>query len=118
MTIDRTDTSEGLVAFVRRNQLSVFVILAYALSWWAWIWYRLDPGNVDAPILPIGPLLATLIVLAIIGGWPAIKALFAKIVHWRVGWPVVCGGSFVARGAYAFGCWHKLDDGRAAGCRV
>jgi uncharacterized protein len=86
MTIDRTDISEGFVAFVRRNQLTVFVILAYALSWWAWIWYRLDPGNVDAPILPIGPLLATLIVLAIIGGWPAIKALFAKIVHWRVGW--------------------------------
>ena len=81
-----TESSNGLIRFVRQNQLVVFVVLAYALSWWAWIWYRLDPGNVDAPILPIGPLLAALIVLAMIGGWPAIKGLLCKIVHWRVGW--------------------------------
>jgi membrane protease YdiL (CAAX protease family) len=73
-------------AFVRRNQLAVFVALAYLLSWWPWVWYQLDPGNVDAPILPIGPLLATLIVLPIIGGWVAVKELFSKITHWRVGW--------------------------------
>jgi hypothetical protein len=50
-----TEGSNGLIQFVRRNQFAVFVILADALSWWAWIWYRLDSGNVDAPILPIGP---------------------------------------------------------------
>ena len=63
----------GLVAFIRRNQVAAFVILAYALSWWAWVWYRLDPENVGAPILPMGPLLAALILLPIIGGWPALK---------------------------------------------
>ena len=73
-------------SLIKRNQLVAFVILAYALSWWAWVWYRLDPGNVDAPILPVGPLLAALIVLGIVGGWPAIKQLLGKIVHWRVGW--------------------------------
>lgn len=76
----------SFVSLIKRNQLAAFVILAYALSWWAWVWYRLDPGNVDAPILPIGPLLAALIVLAIIGGWPAIRELLSRIVHWRVGW--------------------------------
>jgi membrane protease YdiL (CAAX protease family) len=80
------ESSNGLVRCVRRNQLLVFVVLAYALSWWAWIWYRLDPVTVDAPILPIGPLLAALIVLAVVGGWTAIKDSLRKIVHWRVGW--------------------------------
>lgn len=81
-----TESANGLIRFVRRNQLAVFVGLAYALSWWAWIWYRLDPGNVDAPILPIGPLLAALITLAMVGGWPAIRDMLRKLVHWRVGW--------------------------------
>jgi uncharacterized protein len=78
--------SHPILTFIRNHQLAAFVFLAYALSWWAWVWYRLDPENVDAPILPIGPLLAVLIVLSMVGGWPAIKALFGKIAHWRVGW--------------------------------
>ena len=76
----------GPVAFVRRHQLTVFVALAYALSWWAWIWYRLDSENVGAPILPTGPLLAALIVLFLVGGWPEVRGLLRSIVHWRVGW--------------------------------
>jgi membrane protease YdiL (CAAX protease family) len=86
MTLAPATSTGKIVTFVRRNQVAVFVALAYALSWWAWVWYRLDPGNVDAPILPIGPLLAALIVLALIGGWAAVKELLAKIVLWRVGW--------------------------------
>jgi membrane protease YdiL (CAAX protease family) len=76
----------GLVGLIRRQQVVAFVILAYALSWWAWVWYRLDPENVGAPILPMGPLLAALILLPLIGGWPALKELFRRIVLWRVGW--------------------------------
>jgi membrane protease YdiL (CAAX protease family) len=86
MATETTAERGGFRETVRRNQLIVFVALSYALSWWAWIWFHLDPGNVDAPILPIGPLLAALIVLFIIGGFPAIGALLRKIVHWRVGW--------------------------------
>ena len=76
----------GPAAFVRRHQLAAFVVLAYALSWWAWIWYRLDSENVGAPILPMGPLLAALIVLFLVGGWPEVKDLLQSIVRWRVGW--------------------------------
>lgn len=35
-----------LTAFARRHQLSMFFVLAYALSWWAWVWYRLDPTQI------------------------------------------------------------------------
>jgi membrane protease YdiL (CAAX protease family) len=76
----------GLVGLIRRQQVVAFVILAYALSWWAWVWYHLDPENVGAPVLPMGPLLAALILLPIIGGWPALKDLFRRIALWRVGW--------------------------------
>jgi uncharacterized protein len=73
-------------AIIRNNQLTVFVILAYALSWWPWVWYQYDPVAADAPILPFGPFLAALAVLAIAGGWRAVREWLAKIVHWRVGW--------------------------------
>jgi CAAX protease family protein len=86
MATGATGSQGGFVGFIRRNQIPAFVILAYALSWWAWVWYRLDPENVGAPILPMGPLLAALILLPIIGGWPALKELFRRIVLWRVGW--------------------------------
>jgi uncharacterized protein len=76
----------SLATAVSRHKLVVFVALAYLLSWWPWPWYHLSPGEVDAPILPVGPLIAALIVVGIAGGWPAIVNLFRKITHWRVGW--------------------------------
>lgn len=74
----------NLLGLARRHQLTSFFVLAYAFSWWAWIWYQLDPEHVDAPILPLGPLLAALVMLALVGGRPAIRQWLAKIVHWRV----------------------------------
>ncbi len=73
------------IGWAKRHQILGFFVLAYALSWWAWIWYRLDPVAADSPILPIGPLLAAIVMLALTGGWPALRAWLAKIVHWRVG---------------------------------
>lgn len=80
----RPGRESTLTSFARRHQLALFFVLAYALSWWAWVWYQLDPGNVDAPILPVGPLLAALVVLMLVGGRPAIREWFGKILHWRV----------------------------------
>lgn len=72
-----------LITFARRHQLVLFFLLAYGFSWWAWVWYRLDPATADAPILPVGPFLAALVMLALIGGLPAVREWLAKIVHWR-----------------------------------
>lgn len=86
MTVEPIAPSHGVLAFLRRHQLVAFVALAYALSWWPWLWYRVDPVAADAPILPFGPFLAAIIMLAIVGGWPAVRAWLGRIVHWRVGW--------------------------------
>jgi hypothetical protein len=85
MTTD-TARSPGFVALLRRHPVVAFVLLAYALSWWAWFWYRADPENVGAPILPIGPLIATALLLPLIGGWAGVKELVGRILLWRVGW--------------------------------
>jgi membrane protease YdiL (CAAX protease family) len=75
---------------IKRHPLTLFFALAYALSWWPWIWTALDPAA-PSTILPPGPLLAALIVLAITGGWRAIWQFLKRIVQWRVGlrWYVV-----------------------------
>ena len=70
---------------VKRHPIVSFTLLAYALSWWPWVWYRLDPATVDAPILPFGPFIAAFILLMLVGRWPATRAWLAGIVHWRVG---------------------------------
>jgi len=70
---------------MKRHPILVFALLAYALSWWPWVWYRLDPATVDAPILPFGPFIAAFILLMLVGRWPATRAWLAGIVHWRVG---------------------------------
>ena len=82
----REQDPSRFVALLRRHPVVAFVILAYALSWWAWFWYRADPENVGAPILPIGPLIATVLLLPLIGGWDGVKDLVRRILLWRVGW--------------------------------
>jgi membrane protease YdiL (CAAX protease family) len=71
-------------SWARGRQLLFFFIMAYALSWWPWIWFQFDPVTVDAPIFPWGPFIAALAMLATIGGWPAVRTWFGKIIHWRV----------------------------------
>ena len=80
----RPGPTAAVSAFARRHPLTLFFGLAAAFTWWAWVWYRLDPGNVDAPMFPPGPFLAALVMLALVGGRPAIRAWLGKIVHWRV----------------------------------
>jgi uncharacterized protein len=83
-TAPRRESATALTAIARRHQLVAFFVLACAFSWWAWVWYRFDPVAADAPILAFGPFLAALVMLALVGGRPALRAWFAKIVHWRV----------------------------------
>jgi CAAX protease family protein len=76
-------------ALVSRHRLATFFILAYALSWWAWILYAL--GAFPNPIASFGPFLAAIVVLALTEGKAGLLGLFRRMVRWRVspGWYVV-----------------------------
>jgi CAAX protease family protein len=78
-----------ILALVRRHPLVTFFVLAYALSWWAWILYALD--LFPNPIASFGPFLAALVVLALTEGKAGIGRLFRRMIRWRVapGWYAV-----------------------------
>jgi membrane protease YdiL (CAAX protease family) len=90
-------------AFVKRHRLTTFFILAYALSWWAWIPYAL--GAFPTPIASFGPFLAAVVVLAVTEGKAGLLGLLRRMARWRVapGWyavalllPVVLAASATA----------------------
>jgi len=75
-------------ALIKRYPLATFYVLAYVLSWWGWVVGTLAPASqpyVPYPIFAAGPLLAALIVLAIIGR-AGLRAWGASFLRWRVGW--------------------------------
>lgn len=72
-----------LSSVVKRYPIVTFFVLAFALSWWAWILYAF--GLSPMPILSCGPFLAALVVLAVTRGKAGVKDLFSRMVRWRVG---------------------------------
>jgi membrane protease YdiL (CAAX protease family) len=72
----------SLRQFIRRHQVGVFLILALALSWLAFIPYAMAEDGI--PWFTFGPAIAAALVAGLVGGWTALKALFALVVRWRV----------------------------------
>lgn len=64
----------------KRHSLLLFFVLAYALSWSASL---IEPHG----IFPFGPLVAALMMLALVSGKAGLKTFLGRIVHWRVGFP-------------------------------
>lgn len=72
--------------WVKQHSFAIFLVLTFALSWWP------SPFNIeDLPILPLGPMLAALIVVPLADGWTGLKNLFRTSFRWRIGlrWYVV-----------------------------
>lgn len=89
--------------FVKRHPLVSFFILAYAFSWWPWLLSAAN--NPFFPLFPLGPMVAALILTAVINGRAGLKALLARVVQWRVNlrWYGVVLFLPVALGLSAFG---------------
>jgi membrane protease YdiL (CAAX protease family) len=68
---------KGLSASIKRHPLTAFFVLAFALTWWT-----VPLGT----FMAAGPLLAALIVVAVVDGRHGLQQLWSSMVRWRVGW--------------------------------
>jgi uncharacterized protein len=71
-----------LSSVVKRHSIITFFVLAYALSWWAWVLYALE--LFPNPIASFGPFLAALVVLMLARGKTGVVGLLRRMVRWRV----------------------------------
>lgn len=90
--------SSSLSDVIRRRPLPTFFILAYALSWCAVPW-------AGPKLLPWGPALAAVIVLALTDGKTGLKDLVSHMGRWRVGftWHAVALSIPISYGLSAVG---------------
>jgi len=70
-------TRSGIFAPIRRHPLLAFFLLAFAITW--------------APIplgvfMAAGPLVAALLVTAVVDGRRGLRELWSRMIRWRVGW--------------------------------
>lgn len=68
-----------IYSFIKYHSIPTFVVITYLLSWWS-------APFADGRIIPYGPALAALIVLAITMGRQGLGDWWRRITHWRVAW--------------------------------
>ncbi len=68
-----------ILSFIKRHPIVTFVTLTYLLSWWS-------APFANGQIMPQGPALAAVIVLAITSGRSGLRTLWHRIIHRRVAW--------------------------------
>ncbi len=69
--------------WLKRHDIVVFLILAFALSWFIWPLVLLNPESVA--MIPYGPFVAVFVVLALTRGWGGVRDLLLSMARWRVG---------------------------------
>lgn len=72
-------------AWLQRHRLSAFVVLAFTISWASWPLYAVGLMP-RMEFLPIGPLVAAVIVIALAEGGPGFRVWGRRLIRWRVGW--------------------------------
>ena len=70
-------------AFLQRHRLIAFFVLAFALSWYPWI-FALLRGQSTGPN-PLGPLVAGIVITWIVAGKAGLAEFFKRVAGWRVG---------------------------------
>lgn len=69
----------NILSSVKRHPIVGFAIITYLLSWWS-------VPFTDGRLIPYGPALAALIVLAITAGRQGLGSLWRRVIRWRVSW--------------------------------
>ena len=71
--------------WLQRHRLAAFFVLAFAISWCSWPLYAagLMP---QFEFLPIGPLVAALIIIGLAEGRAGFRVWGRRLIRWRVGW--------------------------------
>lgn len=67
--------------FLKRYAIVLFFPLAYLLSWWSVLVPQANGG-----IIPYGPALAALILIALTEGRAGLSVWWKRITNWRVNW--------------------------------
>jgi membrane protease YdiL (CAAX protease family) len=71
--------------WLRHHRLLAFFILTYAISWASWPAYA--SGLIPRmEFLPVGPLAAAIIVIALTEGRAGFRVWGRRLIRWRVGW--------------------------------
>jgi uncharacterized protein len=68
------------------KRLTVFIPLAFVLSWYSFVLFHLGVPRATGGINPLGPALAALITAWAFDGGPGVKELLGRYLRWRVGW--------------------------------
>ncbi|MCI0350625.1 MAG: CPBP family intramembrane metalloprotease [Acidobacteriales bacterium] len=104
---------------MRKHPLILFLVLVYPLSWYGWV-LNLAGVSERGGLNPLGPLVAALIVTALIERWAGVKRLLASIVRWRVsiGWYAVAFLLPIAIASLAAGIVWLLGAARPSPTQV
>jgi membrane protease YdiL (CAAX protease family) len=95
MTV-KSEPQSGVRGWIKRHPVASFFVLAYAITWLAWLpdilGYRGDLGQVLTMIAQFGPALAALVLARYSGA--SVRTWLRSIVRWRVAprWYVVAVG--------------------------
>lgn len=76
-------------AIVTHRPILLFIVLALALSWWS-------APVAQGSLIPHGPALAAVIVLALTEGRPGLRTFWRRLTNFRAGWWYLIGPAIIA----------------------
>ena len=65
-------------SFIKQNQIIIFFLLTFVLSWFPWY------AGIAPEVMAMGPSIAAFIVVLILGGWHGFVDLLRPFGRWRV----------------------------------
>jgi membrane protease YdiL (CAAX protease family) len=107
--------------WIARHRVGVFLVLAFALSWWTWPLTALNPES--SAMVSFGPIIAAVAVAGVAGGRRQLGGLLRAVLRWRVPWSryaIALAGPFLVAAvvgalAVAFGIVGPASLGNAIG---